>query len=273
MSKGDVIRRKRALEKEQESARLNAATEAAMARMREAAQAAPFFCFRPNCAYANRSWITRTFSHLPGAWPNGVSWRQLELPGPPGGIVEVCNMTDVEELFDSGRLGAEWMGVLEIFTLTDFAALNFWERDMLGVDHARRDMELVTGLTNRFNRAGLDLIGKARNWPPGESPPPWDTWTCVDDDPALGRHETLEMCLPLEVGFMHRHPRILWVRGLSHISHRVKQTELGRARNRLECARRSVGDSPGGRGYLGELEGEVRVLEAELQGSGTTVMG
>ncbi len=276
MSKRDVLQRKKELEREQARTRQEAANRAALAKMQAAAKAAPFMRILADGVYANGAWIAAKLGPLPSGWVKGIGAVEVEVPGPPGGTIPCCRVEDLEALFDSGSLGVGVMGRLEVFTITNFGDLGQWDRQMLGTEHTRRVSDPARqGLMDRFKLASTQVRGYGSysqpHWPEGE-PPQWGRgflWAAVDGNPNKSPHETLEGCLPLEIGYSHSATVLLWVRSLSHVSACVQRTELGRARNRLARARQTVSDSPKGRAYLRELEGEAAALERELAGEAT----
>lgn len=275
MSKREVLQRKKELQDDERHNRQEAANRAAIAKMQAAAKAAPFMRILADGVYANGAWIAAKLGPLPSGWVRGIGAVEVEVPGPPGGTIPCSRVQDLEEVFDSGRQGTGVMGVLEVFTITSFADLSHGDRQLLGTEHTRGMSDPVRqGLMDRFKTARVDTAGRPSIpsiYSAGEVPifMARFAWACVDGDPGQGQHATLENCLPLEVGYSHRQTVLLWVRSLSHIPAMLKRTELGRARNRLERAERSVSDSQKGRAYLRELEVEVRALEVGLAG-GTT---
>jgi len=197
----------------------NARARAVADRNRENYYKAPFLAITPEAAWWNQTGLTHFL--------NGIAPGLATLVGADIKWYHVvdrtcCKVVDVVGALDSGAYGARFMGVLQIYRIVGPEQLSAWERRAIGFDVSfagELHRAAHTSMQNRFDNSAQIVAGFAGNKARGKDWPDFilpHTWAAVAGDPHKGPVATLADTFPLEIGFSHYKPRVLYVRSLKY---------------------------------------------------------
>lgn len=227
MGKGDVLKRQAEKLAEKSQAESNAAQRQLNADGEKARLRQPCIILTAEAAWFNEAQVHKLVGggrgrdELLGKRVKGtLSWKAIA--DGAGRVREMVSARELEMLLDSGQLGLQRMGLLEIFRIVALGDLTHYEAVEFGFERLVGGAKMVgntSSLSPYFEEARLLMIGGAPGgtaecdfWGAGELH--GVSWAAVDGEPAKGPVGSLIETLPLEIGFDHRGGTTVYLRSL-----------------------------------------------------------